>query len=259
MKIKAIFNDNDIRQKTYIKYLKRTFPEIIDEKHPDMYFVIGGDGSMLHAHNRHLKKNIPFFGKGFGTLNFIMNNYENDFEILDGLLTDEITPEIIETIKLKVSIKKNNGKTIKSKSINDIIIGNNVMDYHEFIIDSEEKSFNQMFLKGMGVCLSTPLGSTAFNLNNGGNVLPLDSNLLSITGIVGDHKISEIMIPQNINITINSMRHRPTVYIDGITNSIPLEKGDRIKISPAKEKFQLAFLDPEQFFSKRKKLIHKKR
>jgi|SaaInlStandDraft_4_1057021.scaffolds.fasta_scaffold16960_4 NAD+ kinase len=263
MKIKAVFNKKDERQHLYIKYLKRTFPEIFDEKNPDMYYVIGGDGSMHNAHKKYgmdsAVKSIPFFGKGFGTLNFIMNNYDNDFEVLDGLLHDTIVPEIVETSKIEVIIEKTNGKIIQKRAINDVIIGNNVMDWHEFVINSEKKSFNNLTLKGMGICLSTPLGSTAFNLNNGGNVLPLDSNLWNITDIVCNHNVSDIMTPQEVDITINSNRHRPTVYIDGATTAIKLEKGYKVKVRNIEDKFKLAFLDPEQFYSKRMKLIQKKR
>ena len=59
MKIKAVFNETDARQAKYIKFLKRTFPETIDEENPDMYYVIGGDGAMLHAHkNMVIHKNL---------------------------------------------------------------------------------------------------------------------------------------------------------------------------------------------------------
>jgi NAD+ kinase len=259
MRIKAVFNKNDERQASYIKFLKKSFPEIIDEKNPEMHYVIGGDGSMLHAHTKYAGSGLPYFGKGFGTLNFIMNNFENDFEVIDGLLNDTIKPEIIETEKIKVVIEKKDGTFIKKAAINDVVIGNSVMDWHEFIIDSERGAFNKLYLKGMGLCISTPLGSTAFNLNNGGKVLPLDSNVWSITGIVCDHNINEIMMPQNIDITINSLRQKPIIYIDGIANAIELEKGDKIKIRKNKRKFKLAFLDPKQFFNKRMKLIQKKR
>ena len=111
----------------------------------------------------------------------------------------------------------------------------------------------------MGLCISTPLGSTAFSLNNGGKVLPLDSDMWNISGIVCDHKINEIMMPQTIDITINSLRHKPIIYVDGVANAIPLEKGDKIKIKKCKEKFKLAFLDTREFFQKRTKLIQKKR
>lgn len=259
MRIKAIFNETDERQKSYIKYLHRTFPEIINEENPEMYFVIGGDGSMLHAHNNTIDKTIPYFGKGFGTLNFIMNNYENDFEVLDGMLEDRIVPDIIETSKIKIIIEKVNGENIEKVAINDIVIGNNIMDWHEFIINNETGSFNDFYLKGMGICLSTPLGSTAFNLNNRGKVLPLESNIWGMTGVVCDHNVNEIMTAQKMDITINSLRQEPIIYIDGVATAIPLEKGDKIFIEDEPQKFKLAFVDIKEFFNKRTKLIQKKR
>lgn len=259
MRIRAVFNKSDDRQRSYIRFLTRTFPEIITEENPDMYFVIGGDGSMLHAHNRFSEATIPFFGKGFGTLNFVMNNYENDFDVLDGLLTGAITPDIIRTLKLFVRVEKRNGEVIERLCINDIVIGNNIMDWHQFKINSAEGSFREMNLRGTGLCISTPLGSTAYNINNGGSALPLDASLISITGIACDYRVNEIMTPQDITIEIKSFRHTPFIYIDGVVNSIPLEVGDVIRIGRSERVFSLAFLNKEDFFSKRMELVQKKR
>ena len=111
----------------------------------------------------------------------------------------------------------------------------------------------------MGICLSTPLGSTAFNLNNRGKVLPLDTDIWGMTGIVCDHNINELMTPQKMYITINSLRETPSIYVDGIANTIPLEKGDKITIDKDITQFKLAFIDKKVFFNKRMKLIQKKR
>lgn len=259
MKIKAVVNRTDSRQESYIKYLERTFPEIMNEENPDMYYVIGGDGAMLHAHTKYGKFGKPFLGKGFGTINFVMNNFENDFEVIDGLLNDSIKPTVIKTEKIKVVVKKANGEKIVKEAINDIVIGNGIMDWHNFLISSERGSFNNLNFRGMGLCVATPLGSTAFNLNNGGKVLPPDSDIWSITGVVSDRKIDEIMIPQEIVITIKSERHIPVLYVDGTATSIPLEKDDKVKLKKCKDKFNLAFIDPKIFFGKRTKLIQSKR
>lgn len=257
MRIKAIVNRNDPRQNNYIQYLERMFPQLMDEKDPELYYVIGGDGAMLHAHSKY-DSGHPYFGKGLGTLNFIMNNFEEDTHIIENMLDGYLTPEILKLIRLEVTIETKGMKIVKH-AINDIIIGNSMVDWHEFNITSERKTFDHLSLKGMGLCISTPLGSTAFNLNNNGNVLPLDSDLLSITGIVCDHNISEILTSQRVEITINSLRAKPTIFIDGGTNAITLDKGDKIKISPIQPPFRLAFLDRTVFFSKRRVLIQNKR
>ena len=259
MKIKAVFNESDERQASYIRYIRRVFPELISEENPDMFFVIGGDGAMLHAHKQYGHLGKPFFGKGFGSLNFIMNNFDNDFEVIEGLLADEIVPTIIKSEKIKVKIIKSSGEKIIEECINDVVIGNNIMDYHHFKMDSERGAFVDFGFKGMGICVSTPLGSTAFNLNNGGKVIPLDSKLWSITSIVGDHNVNEIMKPQKLAIEILSERHIPSIFIDGVASSYELGKGDVIKLEKCKHKFKLAFIDPKSFFKRRMKLVQKKR
>jgi NAD+ kinase len=259
MKIKAVFNETDERQKNYIKFLKKAFPETIDEENPDMYYVIGGDGAMLHAHKKFGHTNKPFFGKGFGTLNFIMNNYADDFVILDGLITDIIQPQIIQTEKLKVRVDRVYAETLEFQAINDIVIGNGIMDYHGFQINSELGSFENFFFKAAGICVSTPLGSTAYNINNNGKVLPPISELWSVTSIVGDHRVDEIMSPQKVEIEIKSERAEPIIYIDGIATSLQLCKGDKVTVEKSDIKFNLAFLDIEEFYKKRMKLIQQKR
>jgi len=264
MKIKAVFNDTDERQHSYIKYLKRTFPETISEENPDMYYVIGGDGAMMHAHKKYGEENKPFFGKGFGTLNFVMNNYDNDFEVLDGLLTDEIKPNVISMEKLKVTIKhkypdRMGIETTEKEAINDIVIGNNIMDYHKFHINSEKGSFDNFTFKGAGICVATPLGSTAYNINNNGKVLPPESEMWSVTSIVGDHRVDEIMSPQKLSIIIESDRVEPFMYIDGIATTIPLCKGDEVVLEKTNNKLDIAFLDINEFYKKRMKLIQQKR
>ena len=95
MRIKAVFNRTDKRQKKYIKYLEKVFPQIINEQNPDMYYVVGGDGSMMYAHKNYGHHGKPFFGKGIGTLNFIMHNIDNDYEIITGLLNNKLVEKAV--------------------------------------------------------------------------------------------------------------------------------------------------------------------
>lgn len=260
MKIRAIVNESDPRQATYIRFLKKAFPETLVEENPDMFYVVGGDGAMLHAHKNNQDSTIPFFGKGLGTLNFIMNNYDNDFKILDGLQSGAIVPEFVNTQKIKVQVTKYSGETSESLyAINDVVIGSNIMDWNRFIISSEFGSFDNFEFAGMGICISTPLGSTAFNANNGGKVLPINSKMWSVTGIVAERKIDELMLPQNVTIKNKSTRSKVTVFIDGTTRQIELEEGDVINISKCSETFCIAFLNLKEFFNTRTKLVQSRR
>jgi len=260
MRIKAIFNKSDKRQKLFRKFIKQTFPQMITEKDPEMFFVVGGDGAILHAHKKYGKTGLPFFGKGMGTANFIMNNFENNFEIITGLLNDTIKPTVIQTEKIDIIIKqKDSKKKIFKSAINDIVIGNGIMDYHSLVINSERGAFDKFNYRGAGICVSTALGSTAYNVNNKGNVLPIDLDAWSFTSIVGDRDVHDIMKPQKITIKIESERQTPILFIDGTATAIPLSKGDKVTLEKTDEKFEIAFIDPKVFFAKRMKLIQQKR
>lgn len=256
MRLKAIVNYNDPRQESYIRFLEKSFPEIIKEEYPEMYFVVGGDGSMLHAHI-HNSNNIPFFGKGLGTLNFIMNNFGNDFRIIEGLQNDTITPTIIKTPKVKLTVEAN-GTSNEYEAINDIIIGSDISHWNAFELTSKNGSFDKFKFNGTGICVSTPLGSSAFNMNNGGKLLPIDSNLWSITSVVSNRRINELMKPQKVKIKIESLRSSPSLYVDGV-DVIELGKGDTVYLKKCSESFQIAFLEPKEFFAKRMKLQQERR
>jgi NAD+ kinase len=260
MRIKAIVNESDPRQDTYIRFLKKAFPETLVEEDPEMFYVIGGDGSMLHAHKNYPNIDIPFFGKGMGTLNFIMNNFSHDFRIIEGLQNGSIVPDIVSAQKIRVEVLKASGERIDPLyAINDVVIGSSIMDWNKFIINSEFQSFEDFEFAGMGICISTPLGSTAFNVNNGGKVLPINSKMWSVTGIVSERKIDELMLPQNMSVHNITERNIVDVFIDGTTQRIPLEKGDEVRISKCSETFKIAFLNLKEFFTKRTTLIQTRR
>jgi NAD kinase len=254
MKIKAIFNPHDIRQSKYITFLEQNFPEILTEKNPDLFYVLGGDGAMMHAHSNNQNATIPFFGKGLGTVNFIMNNFSSDKRVIEGLLSDKTIPDIVEVSKINISV---NGTSYES--INDIIIGGAINGWHEFIINSERGSFNDFSVFGSGLCISTALGSTGFNLNNHGKMIPIDSDLWSFTSIASGKNINEVMKPQGISIIIGNTRNNLFVYVDGDAQTIKLSKGDEVIISKSMSVFKIAFIKTKLFYGKRMALQQTRR
>ena len=258
MRIKAVVNRSDDRQETYIRFLEKSFPEMFTEEDPEMFYVIGGDGAMLHAHKNHGDTKLPFFGKGLGTLNFIMNNFGNDFRIVEGLLNDTIKATVINTPKVEVHVKHQTGAVSVYQAINDVIIGSDISDWNSFEMTSKNGSFDKFQFSGTGICISTPLGSSAFNMNNGGKLIPIDANLWSITSVVSNKRIDELMKPQKVKIKIESLRCSPTLFIDGVPMN-GLEKGDEVVLKKCVDKFNIAFLDPKDFFAKRMKLQQERR
>ncbi len=246
MKIKYILS-KDPRVKDFNELIKSDFPQLLTEKKPDLFLVAGGDGAMLHAIHDTIDKKIPYLGKALGTFNFLMNYFTNDKQIIKALLDDKIK---IDTFSSNAIGAYLNGKKL-GEAVNDIILGNKLTDYFTFNISTEHKDLDQFEVKGSGLCFSTTIGSTAFNYNNGGRILPLDSDLLSITGVVCNRYLNDIIPFEKIWIKANG----PQIYLTNVKSktltmddTLLLKKGSEIKI---------AFLDKNEFLKRRIDISHR--
>lgn len=253
MKIKYRIS-KDKRCKEINDFIQKEFPHLLKEIKPDLILVSGGDGAILHAIQEYNHHKVPFLGYGTGTLNFLMNdmNLEQIKKFIQKLEKDEIKLKNIETTKINVSLqKKSTGKTIKiGQAVNEVVLGSKLMGYHSFIINSNDGSFNNFEIKGSGICLSTDLGSTGYNFNLGGAVLPLGSNLWSLLGIVCNRYLEDIINTDKITVENTSKRPGLSVFLDGIKQNIPISYGDKIFIKKG-DVVKLAFYNKRKFFEKR--------
>jgi len=249
MKVKFLSNKDDKRVESFRNLIIKKFPQLIDEDKPELFLVAGGDGAMLHAIQETIDQKIPYLGKAMGTFNFLMNKIENDEEFLNKLINDEIP---FETFKSNAIVAYLNGKKI-GESVNDVILGNRIMDYHSFSISTKSGEFSDFRFKGSGLCISSPIGSTAFNYNNNGRILPLNSDFLSVTGIVTNRYINDIIPFEEISIRSDGSNILLTNVEGGILNEedeLILKKGSKIEIS---------FLDKKDFLRKRIEIGHRLR
>ena len=247
MKIKFLSNINDKRVDSFRNLIVEKFPQLFDEKDPELYLVAGGDGAMLHAIQETIDHKIPYIGKAMGTFNFLMNKIDDDESFLNRLINDEIK---FETFKSNAIVAYLNKKKI-GESVNDVILGNKIMDYHSFSISTKSGDFSDFKLKGSGLCISTPIGSTAFNYNNNGRILPLNSDFLSITGVVTNRYINDIIPFEEVSIRSDgSQIFLTNIYAGDLDygNELVLRKGTEIEI---------CFLDKKDFLRKRIEIGHR--
>jgi NAD kinase len=255
MRLKYIEN-NDPRIDHFNKFIRDNYPQLLSETDPDLILVAGGDGAMLRAIQTRQQSSAPFLGKGLGTLNFLMNEFDDDERVIQSLIDDELELDIISTSSLKVCIKQNEETVCISEAVNDVVIGNHLMGYHEFVIDAEDGSFQDFQIHGTGICVSTPLGSTAYNFNNNGKILPLDSKLWSMTGVVCNRYLNDVMVEQQMNIGLNATKGQVSIFIDGIPYRQRFDKGVDIILEPGEE-YKLAFLQKKNFVRRRIEVAHR--
>ena len=142
-----------------------------------MIIVIGGDGFMLETLKKYNKYNKPFYGINSGNYGFLMNKFSDkmNFDKLNKSRLVSISPlEMI--VKTKSNIIK------KSIAINEISILRQSRQTASLGIKNGKKQIIKHLISD-GVLVSTPAGSTAYNLSVHGPILSLDSNLLSICPI----------------------------------------------------------------------------
>ncbi|HYH39659.1 MAG TPA: hypothetical protein VD860_15660 [Azospirillum sp.] len=257
MRLTFEYELDDPRQSGFIAALKERYARFVDNEHPDIVVVVGGDGAMLRALHRRTPppgepaRPIRFLGVGRGNLNFLMN----PSSVADQLA--ELDPAAMPCHRVHPLWVEANGELIGA-AYNDVVIGAGVADCHEFHLDSPDGEFEGYELRGTGICVSTPLGSTAFNANNRGAVLPLDVPLLSITGIVSNRDLSEIFAGSDLSIRFDS-RRGVTVFLDA-HNARHLDRSGVVRVRRDETRWmELTFVNDGEFSRRRIDLLKGKR
>tara|TARA_Y100001970_G_scaffold77588_1_gene98610 strand:+ start:208 stop:978 length:771 start_codon:yes stop_codon:yes gene_type:complete len=146
-------------------------------KNATHFVVAGGDGFMLSILKKYYKYNKPFYGVNCGTFGFLMNN-----------LNVRNFGDKIKKAK-KISINPLEFKTkSKGKYVKKIIAINEISLFRQSkqTASLTLKVGNKIIIKrliGDGILVSSPAGSTAYNLSVNGPILSLDSGKLAITPI----------------------------------------------------------------------------
>ena len=139
--------------------------------------VIGGDGFMLHALKKLHKYKRPFYGINSGNYGFLMNKFNN--KNLEKNLNNSKT---IQIYPLKMTVKTKTNQIKKSIAINEVSILRQSRQTTSVQITAGKKNIIKNLISD-GVLVSTPAGSTAYNLSVHGPILNLNSNKIAITPI----------------------------------------------------------------------------
>ena len=174
-KFHFIFDITKKSKKLKRKILKKN--KTFSIKKSDVIIVGGGDGFMLRTIKKYYKFNKPFYGINCGLIGFLMNkyNYEKIQEKINKSRSIVINP--LEIKINTVSRKKNN-----FLAINELSLLRQSKQTAFLNLRVNKKTLVKK-LRGDGVLVSTPAGSTAYNLSINGPILSLNSKKIAITPI----------------------------------------------------------------------------
>ena len=143
----------------------------------NLVIVIGGDGFMLQTLKKNRRSNNEFYGINSGNYGFLMNKFSQK-NIINNLLK----ANAVSISPLEMVVKNKNNQIKKSIAINEVSILRQSRQAASLSIKQDSKIIIKKLVSD-GVLVSTPAGSTAYNLSVHGPILSLNSKKLSISPI----------------------------------------------------------------------------
>ena len=159
---------------------KNSLEKIYESTHvdnADVIIVLGGDGMMLNTLRQYISRPVKVFGMNRGTIGFLMNEFSKDN------LLDRINLATLVTLHpLRMRVEKNNGEIEEAIAINEVSLIRQTSQTAKIKITID----NTVRMKELlcdGILVSTPAGSTAYNLSAHGPIVPLGAGILAMTPI----------------------------------------------------------------------------
>ena len=211
-------------------------------KKVDFLVSVGGDGTLLGLARKAFKYDLPVLGINLGTLGFLTDlSMEQLPKFIDDLINKDykINPRMIIEGQIK------NKKFI---AFNDIVISRkNLYTMLEVKAKINKKAFNTYF--GDGLIVSTPSGSTAYNLSVGGPIVYPLTNAFILTPIA-PHSLTQrpIVVPADFEIEFKVTKEAGAIVIVDGQEIYDLKKDEIIKIKIATKKSKMLNRTSRDFF-----------
>lgn len=190
----------------------------------DVVVALGGDGLMLQALHACAKSNLPVYGMNRGSVGFLMNNYR------EGDLPDRLAAAEQTLIRpLRMTAKTPDGQKHERTAFNEVSLLRQRSQAAKLKISIDGKSrLEEMICDGLIV--STPVGSTAYNLSAHGPILPIGSPLLALTplSVFRPRRWRGAILPKGAKVNIDVLEHekRPVAAVadhEEVRNVISVE------------------------------------
>ncbi len=224
---------------------KNIIPDTVP-KELDCAIVIGGDGSLIEV-ARLVKSEIPILGINMGTLGYLTEVEISDLDeaiqkILDG------NYQVESRMMLDGSFEKRNSDI----ALNDIVVSRKgdlrVIHFNLYVNGAFLNSY-----EADGIIVSTPTGSTAYNLSAGGPIVEPTASMIVLTPICS-HALntSSIVLPAEDEIVIeigegrNGREEEVFVTFDG-ADMVELRTGDKVTITKSRHETKLMKLSEVSF------------
>jgi NAD+ kinase len=209
----------------------------------DIAVVLGGDGTMLRALQRFLGTPVPVIGVNFGRVGFLASIQQNELESgLARVFSGDYRVVQLTTLDVEAP-------GARAAAVNDVVVLSSIrgrMVELAWVIGGEELGVQPCD----GMICSTPSGSTAYNLSNGGPVLVRGLDAMAVT-FIAPHSlhVRPLVVPRGLDLEIRNRTPdvSASVLVDG---HMLVEVGTDapIRIGLGEQRSLLAVLPETTFF-----------
>ena len=229
-----IISDTNSRS---LKIKKKIIKILSKEKitRTNVTIVIGGDGFMLQTLKKNKKSKKNFYGINSGNYGFLMNKFSNN------LIKNLEKAKIINISPLEMLVKTKNSVK-KSIAINEVSILRQSRQAANLSIKNNSKNIIKQLVSD-GVLISTPAGSTAYNLSVHGPILSLNSKKISIAPISAfrPRRWSGKIVSDKSKVVITNLNYKKRP-ISAVADNVEVRNARKIVIKvQTKIKFSLLY------------------
>ena len=203
----------------------------------DLIIVIGGDGFMLQTLKKNKNSKRNFYGINSGNYGFLMNKF-----LPKNFIKNLKNPKLITISPLEMIVRNKNNQIKKHLAINEVSILRQSRQAAYISIKNGSRNIIKKLVSD-GVLVSTPAGSTAYNLSVHGPILSLNSKKLSISPISPflPRRWKGKIVSENSKIFIKNLnpKKRP---LSSVADNIEVRNAKTISIiTKSKIKFNLLY------------------
>jgi len=216
--------------------------EVSTQKLPtdvDLMLVLGGDGTMIATARMIGDHEVPVLGVNYGGLGYLAEfRIQELYSALESILSGNY--RLDKRVMLAVELLRDGSSVTTNRVLNDVVINKSALAR----IIEIETFFNGQFVNSFradGLIVSTPTGSTAYNLSAGGPVIFPSMNAVVVTPICPFTLSNRpIVVPDDaeIELVLKTDQEEVALTLDGQVG-FPLKVEDRVKISKSRTMFNL--------------------
>ncbi len=214
----------------------------------DLVVALGGDGTMIATARLLADADVPVLGINYGTLGYLAEfRTEEMFTGLESVFRGDYRVEA--RVRLAVEVFREETLLMRNRVLNDVVVNKSALAR---IVHIEAYLNHQLIsaFRADGLIISTPTGSTAYNLSAGGPVIYPSMNAVVVTPIC-PFTLSDrpIVVPDDalIEVFLKTPNEEVFLTLDGQVG-LPLAVGDRILIRKSHMPFKIVQPQNRNYF-----------